>query len=183
MNDQDLKSLLAALEERVVTVLPPNWRAGRRCPECGVESTIEKCPKGKTVFCSRLDPEEYEPTPFIEKQDWICQEAAELIRVLGAKAKEFSRLCLNLLAKKKESDEKIVKILTFCHLRIERHRKNIEQFGLDSKMGEWSSLEVKEAELFYRVILGIVRTKQVIPFTFLNKRIEKDNIKGLGENF
>lgn len=97
----EAEKMAERLDKRIVGALPPNWKAGKKCPECGVEADRPKCMWDMGSSCPRHDPSNYEPSPYVEKPDQDCAEAAAMIR---AQAAEIGRLrralseCVNTLA-------------------------------------------------------------------------------------
>jgi hypothetical protein len=80
--------LAERLEARTVSVLPPDWQKGRKCPECGSNAKRPKCLWEMGGHCPRHDPDNYDPSPYQEVPDKDCVRAAALLRSTPADSGE-----------------------------------------------------------------------------------------------
>src|SRR5262245_47847597 len=76
------EDLVARLRERTRSRLPPEWRKDRLCPECKTGADRPKCFWDMGPSCPRLDPDNYEPSPYVVEPDPLSQEAAKRIEEL-----------------------------------------------------------------------------------------------------
>ncbi len=77
-----IDEVIAKLRARSVELLPRNWREGRKCPECDADATRPKCMWDMGPSCPRLDPTNYEPSPYVNQPDELCSTAADLLEKL-----------------------------------------------------------------------------------------------------
>lgn len=76
---RNTRSLIEALRKRTETVLPNDWKKGRQCPGCDSQADRPKCFFDMGGHCPRHYPSEYEPSPFVEIPDELCQAAADAL--------------------------------------------------------------------------------------------------------
>lgn len=79
------EDIVARLRKVTVDELPNDWQKGRKCPECGSRADRPKCFYDMGPNCPRHDPDNYEDSPYIEKPDPLCNEAADEIERLRAR--------------------------------------------------------------------------------------------------
>lgn len=84
--------LVGRLKGRVRQRLPIDWQKNRQCPECGTAADRPKCMWELGGNCPRHDPENYDPSPFIEEPDPDCYAAVTVLQSLITTAREAEAL-------------------------------------------------------------------------------------------
>lgn len=75
-----LEDLCEKLEARTVQTLPKDWRKNLTCPNCGADANRQKCMFDLGGDCPRHNPENYDPSPYIDIPDELCVTAAAELR-------------------------------------------------------------------------------------------------------